>query len=100
VAFEVVLAGQPADDLFAIWCFVADRSGTVRADEVDARLRAACLALADFPNRGTSRDDLAPGLRSVPFRRRATIYYRVTRSRVEIVRVLYAGKDVGAAFEG
>ena len=57
------------------------------------RIEAACLALADFPERGMRRDDILPGLRTVGFERRATIAFRVLRSRVEIVTIAYGGRD-------
>jgi toxin ParE1/3/4 len=43
---------------------------------------------------------LAPGLRSIPFERRATIYYRAVDDAVEVVRILYAGRDRDQVFSG
>jgi toxin ParE1/3/4 len=43
------------------------------------------MALATFPERGTRRDDILPGLRTIGFERRATIAFRVLKTRVEIV---------------
>jgi toxin ParE1/3/4 len=51
------------------------------------------MALADFPQRGTRRNDLLPGLRTIGFERRATIAFRVPRTRVEIVTIAYGGRD-------
>ncbi|MDQ8758324.1 type II toxin-antitoxin system RelE/ParE family toxin [Sphingosinicella sp. LHD-64] len=98
MALEIVFAPGADDDLFAIYVYVAEAAGFVVADSYDTRLRAAGMKLADFPARGTPHDDLSPGLRSVPFERRATIYYRVTAKAVEIVRVLHSGRDEGRAF--
>ena len=100
MAFEIRFAPEAEEDLFAIYTFVADAAGFGIADAYDARLRAACLRLTDFPNRGTPHDELAPGLRSVAFERRASIYYRVTGPRVEILRILHAGRDAKRSFEG
>ena len=47
--------------------------------------------------RGTSRDDVRQGLRSIPFRRRATIFYAIDGTVVTIVGIAYAGRDQGAA---
>lgn len=99
MAFEVLLSEEATADLFATWLYIAHQSGAARADAMDSRLRAACLKLADFPHRGTSRHDLEPGLRSIAVARRATIYYRVATGGVEIVRILYAGRDAGRVFE-
>jgi toxin ParE1/3/4 len=51
------------------------------------------MALAEFPERGTRRDDLARGLRTIGFERRVTIAFRVVRTRVEIVTIAYGGRD-------
>lgn len=74
MAFEVKLSAQAEHDLFSIYVYVAEGAGFDAADAYDGRLRGACLGLADFPGRGTPRDDLMPGLRSVAFERRAKIY--------------------------
>ena len=56
------------------------------------------MTLATFPERGTKRDDLAPGIRTIGFERRATIAFRVGDDTVRIVRIFYAGRDYDAYF--
>jgi len=51
------------------------------------------MKLADFPERGTKRDDILPGLRTIGFERRVTIAFRVQETRVEIVTVAYGGRN-------
>ncbi|WP_367618327.1 type II toxin-antitoxin system RelE/ParE family toxin [Rhodoplanes tepidamans] len=63
------------------------------------RIEKACTALAEFPNRGTRRDDIAPGLRTIGFERRATIAFRVLEDVVEIVAIAYAGRDFASEIE-
>ena len=87
-------------DLDAIYRWIADRADPDTALQFVLRLRAACEGLADFPHRGTPHDDLVPGLRSIPFERRATIAYLVRGNRVLIARVLYAGRDLTKEFAG
>jgi toxin ParE1/3/4 len=53
--------------------------------------------LADFPERGTRRDDLRVGLRIVGFRRQASIAFTVLEDRVEIARILYGGRNLDDA---
>jgi toxin ParE1/3/4 len=98
MAFEVRFSQDATDDLFEIWLYIARDSGPDRANAVQARLRASCLKLKDFPNRGTPHAELEPGLRSIPFERRATIFYHADRDTVEIVRIRYAGQDAARAF--
>lgn len=99
MAFKVRILPDAEDDLFEIYTYVAKNGGAERADGYDHRIRAACRRLADFPNRGTPRNPLEPGLRSIPFERRATIYYRVAERVVEIVRILRRGLDVDREFK-
>lgn len=59
-----------------------------------ARVETACQQLRDFPERGTRRDDISPGLRTIGFERRVKIAFRVVLEEVEIVAILYAGRDL------
>jgi toxin ParE1/3/4 len=80
-------------DLFEIYSYIAAEAGMVRAGDYIARIEKACMALATFPKRGTRRDDIAPGLRTMGFERRTTIAFRVLDGVVEIVTIAYAGRD-------
>jgi toxin ParE1/3/4 len=51
------------------------------------------MSLAHAPMRGTKRDDILPGLRTIGFERRVTIAFRVLKARVEIVTIAYGGRD-------
>ena len=100
VAFDVRFLTGAEDDLFEIYRYVAEHGGDERADGYDRRLRASCLKLVDFPNRGSPRNDLEADLRSISFERRATIYYRIEGATVEIVRILRVGRDPRREFGG
>ena len=99
MAAEVLFSAAALDDLFAIYVYIAEAAGTEIADGYDARLRQACLGLANFPRRGTPRDDLGKGVRTLSFERRAVIAYRVAGATVRILRVLHRGRELGLAFE-
>jgi plasmid stabilization system protein ParE len=60
------------------------------------RLIVYCEGFATFPERGTRRDDIAPGLRTVGYRRRATIAFRVDGNVVVILRMLHGGRALEA----
>ena len=97
---KVVLRPGAVADLKSIFVYVAEQAGHDAAVAYDQRLREACRKLADFPERGTPREALRPGLRSVRFKRRATIYYVVNAGTVHIVRILAAGRDSRREFGG
>jgi toxin ParE1/3/4 len=93
VALKVIFRPQAEADLLALYRYIAEASGLGIASEYIDRIEVACMSLATFPNRGSKRDDLAPGLRTVTFERRLTIVYRVLKARVEIVTIAYGGRD-------
>lgn len=58
------------------------------------------MRLAQFPERGRDRSDIAPGLRTIGFERRVLIAFRVLGQMVEIVAILYGGRDIRATLVG
>ncbi len=64
------------------------------------RIRERCARIGDAPHGGRPRDDLAPGLRTVPFEHSAVIADRVEAERVRIVNVFYGGRDFEALYRG
>ncbi|WP_414692346.1 type II toxin-antitoxin system RelE/ParE family toxin [Phenylobacterium sp.] len=83
-------------DLLALHDYIADRSGGAVAGRYIERIETACLGLADFPIRGTRLETPGGDLRIIGFERRATIVFRLLGDDVQIVRVLYGGRDVEA----
>src|SRR5882757_1339558 len=91
--YSVDFLRRAEDDLFNLYEAIATQAGNVTAGGYIERIEAACLALETSPLRGTRRNDILPGLRTMGFERRATIVFRVRGSRVTIVRVFYGGQD-------
>jgi toxin ParE1/3/4 len=90
---EVILTEQATSDLASLGIYVASQSSETIAYSYLSRLHAACMALTIFPERGTKRDDILPGLRTIGFERRATIAFRVLDTQVQIVTIAYGGRD-------
>jgi len=61
------------------------------------KFKQRCKLLADFPEMGQSRDELQPGLRSVPVEN-YLIFYRPIPNGVEIVRVVSGYRDLEEVF--
>jgi toxin ParE1/3/4 len=93
VKYKISFRPQAEADLFDLYRYIAAQSGHQVAGQYIDRIETACLALERFPERGTRRDDIRPGLRTVGFERSATIAFRVVRREVVIVRVFYGGRD-------
>jgi toxin ParE1/3/4 len=92
-SFEVSFRPQAEADLFRLYSFIAGDAGRQVAGASIERIEAACMALEAFPERGTRRDDIRPGLRTMGFERRATIVFQVMAAEVVIVRIFYGGQD-------
>ena len=98
---DVRLAKSAIEDLKLIYTFVFDRSRSAHvADGFVKRIEARCQKIGDAPHGGKARDDLAPGVRTVPFEKSALIAYRAEADRIVITNVFYRGRDVEAAFDG
>lgn len=93
MALEVVFLRPAENRLTELGVYIAGETGVRIANDYLDRIHAACMTLAEFPERGRSRDDILPGLRTITMERRVTIAYRVRRKRVEIVTIAYAGRD-------
>jgi toxin ParE1/3/4 len=90
--YAVVWRRQARDDLLALYDWIAERAGADVAFEYTSRIEAHAARLTEFPQRGTPRDDLVPGMRTIPYRRRTIIAYRVSGDDVEILRLVHAGQ--------
>jgi toxin ParE1/3/4 len=91
--FEVRFRPLAEADLFALYDYIAQQAGNTVAGAYIDRVEAACLALETFPERGTRRDDIRPGIRTMGFERRATIVFRVIENGVVIIRIFYGGQN-------
>jgi toxin ParE1/3/4 len=79
--------------------YIAKRSSEFVADGYIARIVAFCCKLEQFPLRGTQRDDLLEGLRTIGFERRATIVFIVSKGTVLIEGVYHGGQDFEKHFK-
>ena len=86
-------------DLVRLYRYIAAESGPAVAGGYLERLAQTCLSLEMFPERGTRRDHILPGLRTMGFERRATIAFRVLEGarEVHILRIFYGGQEYESA---
>ena len=90
----VVYSEAVIADLSGLGRWIAERADPGTAESYIARVEAACERLAIYPNRGTPRFDLAPGLRTVTFERRVVLVYRVEDDCVRILRAIATSRDL------
>jgi len=97
--FRVSYSARAADQLEALYLYIAEDSGPDRAAGYVDAIRDYCDSLATFPNRGTRHDRVRLGLRLLGFRRRVTIAFIVEDAGVTILGVFYGGQDVERALQ-
>lgn len=87
------LARRQLDELYD---FIAERAHPDIALSFVERIEAFCRGLETFPERGSLRNEVRPGLRIVGFRRQASIAFTVTGATVVILAVFRRGADTEA----
>lgn len=93
---RVVLAPEAEAQLLSLYRYIAAEAAPDVARLYADAVLERCEGLAEFAERGTPRDDIRPGLRTIPFRRRATIADAVAQRQVTIVGIFHGGQDVAA----
>lgn len=93
---SVVYAPEARAQLVQLQTYIQQAASPDLARDYVKAIVARCDGLADFPDRGTPRGDIRPGLRTVPFRRRVTIAYSVEPNEVTILGIFYGGQDFEA----
>ena len=91
--YRVVFRREAIEHLEELYDFIADASSPDNAADFTESIVSFCEGLADFPHRGTARDDLRPGLRTIGYRKRVLIAYAVIDETVAIVGIFYGGRD-------
>lgn len=89
---RVALSPAADEDLIGIWGHVALES-TRRADRVYDKIVGRIYELADFPQLGRSRPDVAAELRALTAFN-YLILYRIEAEQVVIVRVVHGARDL------
>ena len=98
MAREIVFRPAARADLRNLYDYI-EKDSPANAGRYVEQIKTYCMQLVDFPERGTRRDDLRPGIRILGFRRRVNIAFVVLEDRVEIARLLYGGRDIASALD-
>jgi toxin ParE1/3/4 len=98
MSHRVVFAPGAEAQLVSLYRYIAHEAAADIAEHFTTAIIEQCERLATFPHRGTPRDDVRPGLRTMSFRRRVTIAYAVDADQVSILGIYYGGQDFTAAW--
>jgi toxin ParE1/3/4 len=92
---DVSLSPEADGDLVEIWDYLASEATEDAADRQLRQFEAAFERLQSWPHSGRKRDELAPGMRSVPVHQ-YIIFYRIHADAVEVVRILHGRRDIAS----
>jgi toxin ParE1/3/4 len=96
VSHAVVFTPQARRHLRSIYAFLAREASPDIAQRFIDGIVSHMARFSDFPNRGTLREDLRPGLRTTSWRRRVTITFSVEQNSVFVLGIFYGGQDFEA----
>jgi len=94
VTRRLVVTPEAKAQLNSLYEYLAREASLDIATRYIDAVMGRLAGLTDFPHRGTSRGDIRPGLRTIPFRRRLTIACAVTPEEVRIIGIARAGQDL------
>jgi len=92
-SYTVRFSDEALADLAEIFTDLLPVAGEHVARDFVGRLEATCLELSTFPERGSIRSYVRPGLRLIGYRRQASIAFVVTETNVLILRIFRRGAD-------
>lgn len=92
--YRIVFHPKAESELEALYDDIAGRASPSIAWNFVVGIRDHCLGLSTFPQRGTERLEIMPGLRIVGYRRAVSIAFAVEGERVLILGIFYAGRNI------
>ena len=90
---RIVFTPEARDQLDSLHAYITTAADAEIASRFVDGIIDHVATLTDFPNRGTPRDDIRAGLRTIPWRRRVTIAFVVEETAVVIIGIFYGGRD-------
>jgi toxin ParE1/3/4 len=96
---RVVFSPEAEEQLVELYRYIAAAGSPDSAAQYTEAIVAFCEGLVQFPRRGSARDDIRPGLRTVSYRKRTVIAFAVLDSTIAIIGIFYGGRDCAAILQ-
>ncbi|WP_066819556.1 type II toxin-antitoxin system RelE/ParE family toxin [Sphingomonas mali] len=93
MAHHIVFTPEARDQLDHLHSYIASAADAEIAMRFADGILDHIATLSEFPERGTPRDDLRPGMRTLAWRRRVTIAFVVEERDVVVIGIFYGGRD-------
>lgn len=96
-AYKVLYSPGAQKNLIEIHRYIAQAASPEIATNYTDAIVAYCATFSMFPERGTRRDDLMPGLRVTNYRGRTVIAFAIVENTVSILGIFWGGRDYSRA---
>ena len=90
--YRVVFRREAIQQLEELYDYIADAGSPENAARYTEAIVTYCEGLTDFFHRGSARNDIRPGLRTVGYRKRVVIAFAVLDETVAILGIFYGGR--------
>jgi toxin ParE1/3/4 len=77
VTYRVVFTPEAEEELAELYHYIAGASSPDIAASYTEAIITYCEELTQFPHRGTTRDDIRPGLRTTTYKKRSVIAFAI-----------------------
>jgi plasmid stabilization system protein ParE len=91
--YPVVFTPEAEAQLTELHRYIAEAGSPSIAARFTDAIVTYCEGLAQFPLRGTSRDEIRPGLRTTSYKKRTVIAFAVLDDKLAIIGIFYGGRD-------
>lgn len=91
---EVVYTTKAQADISETSAYILEKFGPDAAAAYLHEITYFCDLLADFPRKGRKRDDIAQGLCTISFNRRAVIGFAIRGRHIVILRIWSKGRRI------
>ena len=91
--YRVVFRREAVQHLEELHNYIVDAGSPENAARYTEAILTYCEGLSDFPHRGSARDDIRPGLRTVGYKKRVIIAFAVLDDTVTNLGIFYGGRD-------
>ena len=93
---HIILRPRAERDIREIWLYLAEQTDANHADRVAHQMLQKLEMLSTHPYLGRQRNEIRPGLRSLVIGRYVAFYFPL-EDGVDLVRVVYGGRDLSQA---
>ncbi|WP_319759279.1 type II toxin-antitoxin system RelE/ParE family toxin [Maridesulfovibrio sp.] len=93
MSYSVIFSPEAEEQLVGLYRYVAKAASSETAKEFTDAIIKHCEELKSFPQRGTLREDIRPGLRITHFKKRTIIAFAIMDENVVILSIYYGGQN-------